>query len=118
MSRREAGASRPGREVIQQNHWSRIPPNNASNVTSRRRTRIMSILRTFPDPAYIREFGAGGAPLCRRCHLRVLFSTAHGELSKHGDYPWDASGCLRKLTSSAAASLALPRWPSPPPSLG
>src|ERR1700730_6867452 len=72
MPRREARGSRPGREVIQQNHWSRIPPNNASNVINQRRTRITSILRTFPDPAYIREFGAGGAPLCRRCHLRVL----------------------------------------------
>src|SRR6266403_4306669 len=40
MPRREVGASRPGQEVIQQNHWSRIPPNNASNVTSRRKTRI------------------------------------------------------------------------------
>jgi hypothetical protein len=33
MPRREAGASRPGPKVIQENHWSRIPPNNASNVT-------------------------------------------------------------------------------------
>ena len=29
---------------------------------NQRRTRIMSILHTFPDPAYIRQFGAVGAP--------------------------------------------------------
>src|SRR5258708_3456864 len=43
MPRREAGASRPGREVIRPNHWSRIPSNNASNVTRRRRARITCI---------------------------------------------------------------------------
>ena len=32
------------------------------NVINQRRIRIMCILRTFPDPAYIRQFGAGGAP--------------------------------------------------------
>ena len=34
------------REVIQQNHWSRIPPSNASNVTRRRRTKITCIQPT------------------------------------------------------------------------
>src|SRR5712671_4835638 len=51
MPRRAAGASRPGREAIRQNHWSRIPPNNASNVTRRRRTRITSIQPTSRERA-------------------------------------------------------------------
>src|SRR5712671_4026366 len=46
MPRPEAGASRPGPEAIRQNHWSRIPPSNASNVTRQRRTRITCIQRT------------------------------------------------------------------------
>src|SRR4029077_20971997 len=46
MPRREAGASRPGREAIQQNLWSQIPPNNASNATRRGKTRITYIQPT------------------------------------------------------------------------
>src|SRR4029077_20557718 len=46
MPRREAGAFRPGREVIKQNHLSRIPPNNASNATRRGRTKITCIQPT------------------------------------------------------------------------
>src|SRR5258708_11141790 len=63
MSRREAGASRPGREVIQQNHWSRIPPNNASNVTSRRRAKITCIQPTSRErakPSYERLWAREG----------------------------------------------------------
>ena len=41
--------SRRGQEVIQRNHWSRMPQNNASNVTSRKRTRITSTRSTSHD---------------------------------------------------------------------
>src|SRR5258708_5417154 len=49
MPRRAAGASRPGPEAIRQNHWSRIPPSNASNVTSRKRIKITFIQPTSRD---------------------------------------------------------------------
>src|SRR6202158_5466045 len=66
-----------------------MPPNNASNVINQKRIRIMSILPTFPDPAYIRQFGTGGAPLCRRCHRSGQIMSASALLASNA-HPTDS----------------------------
>ena len=69
MPRLEAGASRRGQEVIQQNHWSRTRPNNVSNVTRRRRTKTTCIQPTSRELSMqSRELALAGGELSRSWH--------------------------------------------------